>query len=223
MMTDAQRQNWLDLAFLEGPWRFCGSQLRAVTLGSLHVCHHIGVPILGRDVAKEFAELNRIEQARRFLKFMWVHEVGLSIDDMLQAVRTETWRETFADVEESPLMCPLFNGWLHRFNQMADAASFSIVERSEIGSSEPEPDTVVDPAWLVRFLDPFAARYHWSEEYLLWTLPFLRALQYRMRAIQASPFVWTVKESPPPADIAKTMGEVSASLGASEELDPNEV
>lgn len=222
-MTDATRQNLLDLAFLEGPWTFCGSQLRPVTLGSLHVCHHIGVPILGRDLADKFAGLDRVEQARRFLKFMWVHEVSLPIDDMLQAVRSGGYAEQFAAVEESPLLCPLFNAWLHRFNQIAEAASFDIVERNASATGEATPDTVVDPAWLVRFIDPFAARYHWSEDEILWRLPFLRALQYRHRAIQASPFVFTVKEAPPPEDIAKSMAEAQAAVGAKEEADPNEV
>ncbi len=222
-MTNPQRHNWLDLAFLEGPWTFCGTKLRPVTLGSLHVCHHIGAPILGRDLATKFASLEREEQARRFLKFMWVHEASHMIDDMLQAARTETWRQTFAEVDESPMLCPLFNAWLHRFNQMAEAASFDIVERNAAATSEATPETIVDPAWLVRFIDPFAARYHWSEEEVLWRLPFLRALQYRHRAIQASPFVWTVKEAPPPADIEKTMSEVKSAIGATEQADPNEV
>lgn len=224
-MNDAARQELLDLAFLDDRWEFCGSSLRPVTLGTLNVCHRIGVPILGKDIAAKFAELDRTEQARRFLKFMWVHEESLDLRAMLSAVRSGSYAEQFADVEESPMLCPLFNAWLHRFNQMAEAASFSVVPReSALAHREDPPGTAIDPSWLVNFVDPIAARYGWSEAQLFWELPFVRALQYRHRALQASPVVWTVKDAPVGQEIKATMAAAVQSVAPdAAALDANEV
>lgn len=215
-MNDVERQEMLELAFLEDGWTFCGSELRPVTLGSLNVCHRIGCPILGKDVATEFAGLDRVEQSRRFLKFLWVHEEKLSIRQMLNAARNGEHVAMFAEVQPAPILCPLFNAWLSRFNCMVAASSFEIVERSETSAADDPPDTVIDPAWLVKFLDPIAARYHWPEGFLLWELPFVRALQWRHRAIQASPFVWTVKDAPPAESVASALAEAVKAVAVGE-------
>lgn len=223
-MNDSQRQELLELAFLDDRWDFCGSSLRPVTLGTLNVCHRIGVPILGKDIAAKYAELDRTEQARRFLKFMWVHEEALDLRAMLSAVRSGSYAEQFAEVEESPLLCPLFNAWLHRFNLMAEAASFTAIPReSTLAHQESPPGTAIDPSWLVNFVDPIAARYGWSEAHLFWELPFVRALQYRHRAVQASPAVWTVKDAPPAKEIATAMAAAVQSVAAAGAMDVNEV
>lgn len=211
-MKPAARQGWLELAFLDDEWSLCGSLLRPVTLGSLNVCEHIGCPILGPKIATKYAALPPEEQTRRFLKFLWVHDTQLSVREVLAAVRAGTPDEQFATVEESPILTPLFNGWLDQFNRQVEAASFEVVERDERDAPPTPPETAVDPAWIVGFLDPIAARYGWAESALLWELPFVRALQWRHRAIQASPYVWTVGQSAPPEVIASAMQQAVASV-----------
>lgn len=58
----------------------------------------------------------------------------------------------------------------------------------------------------------------WSEHFILWELPFPRALQYYHCALRAS-LAWTVKPGPAPAQQIEHMKALGALLPAWEEDD----
>jgi hypothetical protein len=208
-MDRAERAAILEEGFFDGPWFFLGKPVRPLTLGTVHICHSIGVPVLRGERLLEGLSVE--EQTVLMGRFMLVHETP--VEDL-----SLNFREgTMPALEMSPAasLLPLFAEALQRFRERVEAASVSPLPRAswDMGDAEDAPPGHIDPSYLHDFVWTLSGgRYDpAAERAILWELPFVRALGYYHCKLQDRRF-WTLPKGPAAEAEAVQISALSAAL-----------
>lgn len=213
MSLAAHRAALLERAFLDTSWSFLGRRLRPVTILSLELCHQLGVGLLKN--AGDFAALPLATQTRAVAVFVFLHTE--SWEAALNAVR-EGDVPGFDEVKDAPHVCASFCAWLLSFQAQVEAASFEPRLRRGYERETP-PDDLAPTCWLSDMVDEIAARYHWSEDFILRALPFVRAVQYHHHCLAARPHLWTTRKGRKVSEQVKALDAVALTLAALPQTD----
>ncbi|MBL9115513.1 MAG: hypothetical protein JNJ83_10955 [Verrucomicrobiaceae bacterium] len=210
------RSALLESTFLVGKTEFLGFPVRPISILSLELCRRMGLQLLGG--VERWRGLEVKQRTEQLALFLWAHNAPWA--EVIESVRDGTWLESFdCSFEPAPSMVDLFEGELVQFNRLVDAASFEVRLRKGFEADKSVPQDLAPTCWISELVDEIAARYHWSEEFILCELPFVRAVIYHHHCVADRREIWTVTPAAPVAQQMAGMGAVAEALRAADDVE----
>ncbi len=162
-------QDIRELAFLEGPLRIGPLLLRPLSLMSMFLAELLGLTVVltGGDRPPSVEELRR-----QVYLYLFIQTAKPSV--ILQTVRESTWSAVPSAVqgEDDGLDIPaIILDDLRRQRTIIIATRFKVRGGGKFKS--------YSPSWLALSVNAVALDRGWSEDWILWHLPFVRVPEYR--------------------------------------------